>query len=110
MQDVRGYSALHAGLLTIPMAVMLAVLSVVSGRLVASRGPRFSLVASGAIIASSSAGIAAASHAAWAVVAGCGVMVMAGGIVSTGPWALAIAERNGGRLAAGPGPAPEGAR
>ena len=153
LQDVRGYSALHAGLLTIPMAVMLGVLSVVSGRLVASRGPRFALVASGgliaagavllaglsahtavwylivaylvygagaglvsapitntalsgmprdqagvagaiastcrqtgaavgvavtgAIIASSSAGIAAASHAAWAVVAGCGVMVVA---------------------------------
>ena len=51
LQDVRGYSALHAGLLTIPMAVMLGVLSVVSGRLVASRGPRFSLVASGGLIA-----------------------------------------------------------
>ncbi len=186
LQDVRGYSALHAGLLTIPMAVMLGVLSVVSGRLVASRGPRFSLVASGAliavgavllagltahtpvwylivaylvygagaglvsapitntalsgmprdqagvagaiastcrqtgaavgvavtgaIIASSSAGFVHASHAAWAVVAGCGVMVIAGGIISTGRWALATAERNGARLAAGTGPALEGAR
>ena len=27
LQDVRGYSALHAGLLTIPMAAMLGVLS-----------------------------------------------------------------------------------
>ena len=186
LQDVRGYSALHAGLLTIPMAAMLGVLSVVSGRLVASRGPRFSLVASGglitagavllagltahtpvwylivaylvygagaglvsapitntalsgmprdqagvagaiastcrqtgaavgvavtgAIIASGSAGIAVASHAAWAVVAGCGVMVILLGIVSTGRWALATAERNGARLAAGTGLAPEGAR
>jgi len=31
------YSALHAGLLTIPMAAMLGVFSTVSGRLVASR-------------------------------------------------------------------------
>jgi len=186
LQDVRGYSALQAGLLTIPMAVMLGVLSVVSGRLVASRGPRFSLVASGgliaagavllagltartpvwylivaylvygagaglvsapitntalsgmprdqagvagaiastcrqtgaaigvavtgAIIASGSAGIAVASHAAWAVVAGCGVTVILLSIVSTGRWAQATAERNGARLAAGTGPAPEGAR
>ncbi len=186
LQDVRGYSPLHAGLLTIPMAVMLGVLSVVSGRLVASRGPRFSLVASGgliaagavllagltartpvwylivaylvygagaglvsapitntalsgmprdqagvagaiastcrqtgaaigvavtgAIIASGSAGIAVASHAAWAVVAGCGVTVILLSIVSTGRWAQATAERNGARLAAGTGPAPEGAR
>ena len=186
LQDVRGYSALQAGLLTIPMAAMLGVLSVVSGRLVASRGPRFSLVASGgliaagavllaglsahtpvwylivaylvygagaglvsapitntalsgmprdqagvagaiastcrqtgaavgvavtgAIIASSSAGFVHASHAAWAVVAGCGVMVIVLGIVSTGRWALATAERNGARLAADTGPAPEGAR
>jgi len=33
LQDVRGYSALHAGLLTIPMAAMLGVFSTVSGRL-----------------------------------------------------------------------------
>jgi len=32
LQDVRGYSALQAGLLTIPMAAMLGVLSTVSGR------------------------------------------------------------------------------
>jgi EmrB/QacA subfamily drug resistance transporter len=186
LQDVRGYSALHAGLLTIPMAVMLGVLSVVSGRLVATRGPRFSLAASGgliavgavllagltartpvwylivaylvygagaglvsapitntalsgmprdqagvagaiastcrqtgaavgvavtgAIIASSSAGFVHAGHAAWAVVAGCGVTVILLGIVSTGRWALATAERSSARLAAGKSPAAEGAR
>jgi EmrB/QacA subfamily drug resistance transporter len=186
LQDVRGYSALLAGLLTIPMAAMLGVFSLVSGRLVASRGPRLALIASGgliaagailliglsahtavwylivaylvygtgaglvsapitntalsgmprdqagvagaiastcrqtgaaigvavtgAIIASSSAGFVHASHAAWAVVAGCGVMVIAGGIVSTGRWALATAERNGARLATDTSPVPEGAR
>jgi len=175
LQDVRSYSALRAGLLMVPMAVMLGVLSPVSGRLVASRGPRPLLVVSGAlvaagatllvglsahttvwylvvaylvygagaglvsapitntalsgmprdqagvagaiassfrqtgaavgvavtgaIIAASSAGFVHASHAAWAVVAGCGVTVVLLGIVSTERWALATAERNGARLA-----------
>jgi EmrB/QacA subfamily drug resistance transporter len=175
LQDVRGYSALHAGLLTIPMAAMLGVFSTVSGRLVASRGPRPALMMSGtligvgavmliglsahtavwylivayliygagaglvsapitntalsgmprdqagvagaiastfrqtgaavgvavtgAIVASSSVGFVHASHAAWSVVAGCGVIVVLLGMFSTGRWALATAERNGGRLA-----------
>jgi len=186
LQDVRGFSALHAGLLTVPMAAMLGLLSPVSGRLVASRGPRLPLIVcgvlivvgailliglsahtplwylivaylvygagaglvsapitntalsgmprdqagvagaiastfrqtgaavgvavTGAIIAASAAGFVHASHAAWAVVAGCGVMVALLGIVSTGRWALATAERNGARLAADITPAPEGAR
>jgi EmrB/QacA subfamily drug resistance transporter len=186
LQDVRGYSALRAGLLTIPMAAMLVLFSVVSGRLVASRGPRLALIASGgliaagailltgltahtsvwylivaylvygagaglvnapitstalsgmprdqagvagaiastcrqtgaavgvavtgAIIASSSAGFAAASHAAWTVVAGCGVTVILLGIASTGRWAHQTAERNGARLVADPGPVPAGTR
>jgi len=175
LQDVRAYSALHAGLLTIPMAAMLGVFSTVSGRLVASRGPRLSLVASGglitvgavlliglsahtavwylvvaylvygagaglvnapitntalsgmprdqagvagaiastcrqtgaalgvaatgAIIAAGSAGFVHSSHAAWAVLVGCGVMVVLLGVVSTGRWAIGTAERNGARLA-----------
>ena len=186
LQDVRRYSAFHAGLLTIPMAAMLAVFSTVSGRLVANRGPRLALIMSGgliaggailliglsahtatwylivaylvygtgaglvsapitntalsgmprdqagvagaiastfrqtgaavgvavtgAIIASSSAGFAHASHAAWSVVAGCGVMVVLLGMVSTGHWALATAERNGARLAIDMNLTSEGAR
>ena len=186
LQDVRGYSALEAGLLTIPMAAMLGVFSVVSGRLVASRGPRLALIVSGgliaagaglliglsahtavwylivayliygvgaglvsapitntalsgmprdqagvagaitstcrqtgaalgvavtgAIIASSSAGFVHASHAAWTVVAGCGVIVIVLGVVSTGSWARATAERNGARLATDMSPVLEGAR
>jgi EmrB/QacA subfamily drug resistance transporter len=176
LQDVRGYSALHAGLLTIPMAAAMGVLSNVSGRLVARRGPRLSLVLSGAllalgtgllialdahtatwyliltyliygagaglvsapithtalsgmprdqagiagaiastcrqtgaavgvaivgaIIAASSAGFVRSSHAAWAVLAGCGVMVVLLGIASNGRWAQATAKRNGERLTA----------
>jgi MFS family permease len=186
LQDVRGYSALDAGLLTIPMAAMLGVFSTVSGRLVASRGPRLALIASGAlitvgailltslsahtavwylivaylvygtgaglvsapitntalsgmprdqagvagaiastcrqtgaalgvavtgaIIAASPAAFVHASHAAWAVVAGCGVIVIVLGMISTGRWALATAERNGARLAIDIGPVPEGGR
>jgi hypothetical protein len=44
------------------------------------------------------------------VVAGCGVMVIVLGVVSTGRWALATAERNGARLATDMSPTPEGAR
>jgi EmrB/QacA subfamily drug resistance transporter len=47
LQDVRGYSPLHAGLLTLPMAVMTAVLPPLSGRIVAARGARLPLVVGG---------------------------------------------------------------
>ncbi len=179
-QNVRDYSALHAGLLTIPMAAMLGVFSIVSGRMVASHGPRLALMMSGAlvsvgavmlidlnahtavwylivayliygagaglvsasitntalsgmprdqagfagalastfrqvgaalgvavtgaIVAAGSENFVHASHAAWAVVAGCGVTVVLLAMVSTGRWALAPAERNGMRLATDRGP------
>lgn len=48
LQDVRGLSPLDAGLLTLPMAVMAGLLPVLSGRLVAGRGPRIPLLAGGA--------------------------------------------------------------
>ena len=44
LQDVRGLSPLHAGLYTLPMAVMTLVLAPLSGRLVGSRGARAPLV------------------------------------------------------------------
>lgn len=47
LQEVRGYSPLHAGLLTLPMAVATAVLAPVSGRLVGSIGPRVPMVVAG---------------------------------------------------------------
>jgi MFS family permease len=47
LQEGRGYSALHAGLLTLPMAAMIFVFAPISGRLVASRGPRVPLVLAG---------------------------------------------------------------
>ena len=53
LQDVRGYTPLHAGLLTLPMAVMAGLLPPVSARLVSSRGARVPLLIAGAGIASS---------------------------------------------------------
>jgi predicted MFS family arabinose efflux permease len=175
LQDVRGYTPVRAGLLTIPMAVMIAVFAQVSGRLVGRRGPRIpfalagpalviaavllarltthtpvsylvlayvifgigsGLVAApitstavagmptaqagvagaiastgrqvgaalgvavtGSIVATTaSASFVAASHAAWLVIAGCGLAVLVVGLVSTGPWAQRTAARTSDRL------------
>ncbi|MEU2618374.1 MFS transporter [Streptomyces sp. NPDC007157] len=53
LQEVRGCSALHAGLLTVPMAAGIALASPLSGHLTAARGPRLPLVAAGLLIAAS---------------------------------------------------------
>ena len=52
----------------------------------------------GSIVAGSSAGFVAASHAAWAVLAGCGGATVLFGLLSTGRWATAHAERRGRQL------------
>jgi EmrB/QacA subfamily drug resistance transporter len=174
LQDVRGYSALHAGLLTIPMAAAGAACAMISGRIVAAKGARpafllaglllvagtglligtgrgtdvwylvlayllfgagFGLVGTpmtntalsgmprdqagvagaiastcrqtggaigvavcGSIVVGSSAGFVSASHTAWAVLAGCGGATVLLGLISTGRWARARAERSGLRL------------
>jgi EmrB/QacA subfamily drug resistance transporter len=174
LQDVRGYSPLRAGVLTIPMAAALAVFSTISGRIVAARGPRPALVLAGlllaagtgmmigtgrdtadwylvlayllfgagaglvgtpitntalsglprdqagvagaiastcrqtgaaigvavcgSIVAGSTAGFVEASHAAWAVLAGCGGATVLLGLASTGQWAKARAERSSRQL------------
>ena len=51
LQDVRGYSALQAGLCTLPMAVMALACSPISGRIVGSRGPRLPLLVAGICMA-----------------------------------------------------------
>ncbi|GAB3940647.1 MFS transporter [Kribbella albertanoniae] len=53
LQSVRGYSALHAGLLTLPMAAMAAVFAPISGWLVGHRGPRLPLVVAGTMLGAS---------------------------------------------------------
>jgi EmrB/QacA subfamily drug resistance transporter len=47
LQDVRGLSALEAGLYTLPMAMMTVLLAPLSGRIVAARGPRLPLIVAG---------------------------------------------------------------
>ncbi len=47
LQSVRGYSPFHAGLLTLPLALMLAVLPPVSAWIVGTRGARIPLVVGG---------------------------------------------------------------
>jgi MFS family permease len=44
LQDVRGLSALHAGLYMLPLAAMTVIWSPFSGRVVGARGPRLPLV------------------------------------------------------------------
>jgi MFS family permease len=50
LQDVRGYSAVRAGVMTIPMAAMLGVFAVISGRVVAAKGPRLPFVFAGCLL------------------------------------------------------------
>ena len=50
LQDVRGLSPFQAGLATLPMAIMTMIASLVSGRMVGTRGPRLPLVFSGAAL------------------------------------------------------------
>ena len=50
LQDVRGLSALNAGLYTLPMAAMTAVVAPLSGRFVGARGPRLPLILAGGVM------------------------------------------------------------
>lgn len=53
LQDVRGLSALDAGLYMLPMALMTFLCAPLSGRLVGNRGPRPSLLIAGTAMAAS---------------------------------------------------------
>ncbi len=53
LQDVRGYSALQAGLCTLPMALAALACSPLSGRAVGGRGPRLPLFVAGVCMVAS---------------------------------------------------------
>jgi EmrB/QacA subfamily drug resistance transporter len=53
LQEVRGLSALHAGLDTLPLAVMAMLCPPIAGRMVADRGARLPLLVAGVGIAAS---------------------------------------------------------
>jgi EmrB/QacA subfamily drug resistance transporter len=44
LQEVRGYSPLHAGVALLPMAGLMMVFAPISGRIIGHRGPRLSLI------------------------------------------------------------------
>jgi len=72
LQDVRGYSALEAGLYTVPMAVMTIFFAPLSGRIVGSRGPRLPLLLAGPCIAAAAlmlTQITATTSMAWLILA-----------------------------------------
>jgi EmrB/QacA subfamily drug resistance transporter len=183
LQNVRGYSALDAGLCTLPMAVLAMACSPLAARVLGSRGPRLPLFLAGACmlvsatmltgltahtplvlllvsyaifgigfgavnapitytavsgmpdnqagvaaaVASTSrqigqslgvavtgsilgttaavgvgGGLAAASHPAWWLIAGCGALVLGLGAASTGQWAQRTARRSAEQLREAP--------
>ncbi|GGF10320.1 MFS transporter [Williamsia phyllosphaerae] len=51
LQNVRGYSAVHTGLIYLPIAIGTLIFSPISGRLVGRYGTRPSLIASGLLLA-----------------------------------------------------------
>ncbi|UQX88796.1 DHA2 family efflux MFS transporter permease subunit [Jatrophihabitans telluris] len=51
LQEVRGLSALQAGLFTLPLALMTLIFAPISGRIVGSRGPRLPLIVAGTAMA-----------------------------------------------------------
>lgn len=79
----------------------------VAGGLAASArqfGASIGVAVTGSIVAGTGAGFVDRSHAAWAVLGGCGLLVLAVGFLSTSGWAKAAAARNGERLATAPAP------
>jgi EmrB/QacA subfamily drug resistance transporter len=80
----------------------------VAGALAASArqfGISIGVAVTGSIVVSTGAGFIDSSHAAWAVLGGCGLVALALGLLSTSGWAQAAAARNGQRLAPSPHPA-----
>ncbi len=126
LQEVRGYSALQAGLTTVPMAVLAGLFAPLSGRVVGRRGARPALIFGGLCMlvapllltslsrttplgligsilgtaagTAAGQGLAGASHPAWWVIGGCGGSVLALGTLSTGAWARRTARRAAAEL------------
>ena len=68
LQEARGFSALHAGLYTLPMAGMTVIFGPLSGRLVGSRGARMPLLLAGLGLTGGCAtltGLTSATSARW---------------------------------------------
>ena len=72
LQDVRGYSALHAGLLTLPLAAATALCAPISGRIIGRSGPRLPLLIAGVAMTAGGAlltGLTNGTSVGWLLVA-----------------------------------------
>jgi EmrB/QacA subfamily drug resistance transporter len=67
LQDVRGFSPVQTGLTILPMPVTMALCAPLSGRLLASRGPRVPLVLAGTALTLSSAALSQLSYTSGAL-------------------------------------------
>ena len=67
LQDVRGFSPVQTGLTILPMPVTMALCAPLSGRLLASRGPRVPLVVAGTALTLSSAALSQLSYTSTAM-------------------------------------------
>ena len=85
LQDVRGMSALRAGLTLLPMPMVMAACAPLAGRMVARRGPRLPLVIAGAALTLSSAALSRLTDVtpAWYLVATYGLFGVGTGMVSS---------------------------
>ncbi len=69
---MRGYSALHAGLLTLPLAAVTVIFAPLSGRIISRRGPRLPLLAAGLTMTAGAAmltGLTASTPVGWLLAA-----------------------------------------
>ncbi len=84
LQDVRGLSALHAGLALLPAAVTATICAPLSGRLVASHGPRTPLVVAGVLTTAVAVVIALVGPTTpmWVLLAAYGVYGIGFGLVN----------------------------
>jgi EmrB/QacA subfamily drug resistance transporter len=62
LQDVRGFSALQAGLTLLPMPIMMAVTAPVAGRMLSRGGPRLPFIIAGAALTLSTAALSQLSY------------------------------------------------
>jgi EmrB/QacA subfamily drug resistance transporter len=72
LQEVRGLSALSAGLYTLPMAAMTVLFAPLSGRIIGQRGPRIPLVIAGVMITAGAVmltGLTASTSVGWLLLA-----------------------------------------
>jgi len=85
LQDVRGMTALRAGLTLLPMPVVMAACAPLAGRMVARRGPRLPLVIAGAALTLASAALSRLTDVTpiWYLVATYGLFGIGTGMVSS---------------------------